>query len=302
MARESRRLTQARTASFGRVIAAELADRPFYVWLPPDIDGPADRRPVVYCFDGESLFRGGSSVSGDTWELDSALWQVGRAGVRLPIVVAIESPAKRRAEYMPVAGLDVDPKLKAIFVECNGDPRSDEASDTVVNVIKPVVDSLYPTLPDRDNTFLMGASMGGLFSIYNMSRHPDVFGAAAAVSLHWAISGVPLTRVVADMLPDPSTHRLYTDHGTLTLDARYLDKQPVFDALVRERGWIDDNNYLSLVFPRTRHTERHWAARVVVPLTFLLVGTQTASGLAEAFGGMPTPMEVPGELLRPVGR
>jgi predicted alpha/beta superfamily hydrolase len=302
MAREPRRLTQARTATFGRLIAAELADRPLYVWLPPDLAGPDDRRSVVYCFDGQGMFSGGSSISGDTWELDAALWQLARGGVRLPIVVAIESPAKRRAEYMPAAGLHALPKLAEIFVEYNGIPRSDEASDTIVNVIKPVIDSLYPTLPDRDNTFLMGSSMGGLFSIYNMSRHPDVFGAAAALSLHWAISGVPLVHAMSDMLPDPSSHRLYTDHGTLTLDARYLDKQPVFDALVRQRGWVDEDNYLSLVFPRTRHTERHWAARVVVPLTFLLVGTKTAAGLAEAFGGMPTPPEVPGELLRPVGR
>jgi hypothetical protein len=107
---------------------------------------------------------------------------------------------------------------------------------------------------------------------------------------------------MAAQLPDPTSHRLYADHGTCTLDARYLDKQPVFDALARERGWVDDENYLSLVFPRTRHTERHWAARLVVPLTFLLVGTQTASRLAEAFGGEPTPPEVPGELLQPVGR
>ena len=144
--------------------------------------------------------------------------------------------------------------------------------------------------------------MGGLYSLYAISRHPDVFSAAACVSLHWAIAGLPMVPVMADGLPDPATHRIYADHGTCTLDARYLDKQPVFDALVRERGWIDGENYLSLVYPRTRHTEKHWAARVVVPLTFLLVGTSVADSIADAFGGMPTPIEVPGELLRPVGR
>ena len=106
---------------------------------------------------------------------------------------------------------------------------------------------------------------------------------------------------MADMLPDPVTHRLYADHGTTTLDARYLDKQPVFDQLARERGWVDDENYLSLVYPRAGHSEHAWSARLPVPLLFLLVGTQIASALAPGYGGKPTPLEVPGELLRSVG-
>jgi len=297
---QSRRLRTARDRAFGRVVSADIADKFLHVWLPPDIASVDDRRPVIYAWDGQSLFAGGTSMSGDTWELDAALGRLARAGVRMPIVVGIESPARRRAEYMPPEGLAAVPELVDVFTEHNGAPHADEFCDLVVSTIKPVIDASYPTLTDRENTFAIGSSMGGLFSLYAMSRHPDVFGAVACLSLHWVVTGLPLVSVMANALPDPATHRLYADHGTLTLDARYLDKQPVFDRLAREHGWRDDDNYLSLVFEGTKHSERDWAARVCVPLTFLLVDTRAAAGIAAAFGGAPTPREIPDELLRPV--
>lgn len=299
-AAEPRRLRHARTATYGTLIDAEFAERATHIWLPPGLSD-ADPRPVLYAWDAQSLFTGGHSISGATWELDRALHQLERVGIKAPIVVATESPTKRRAEYMPREGLQPVPELAEIFVTYNGEPRSDAAIDTIVDVVKPTIDALYPTIPDREHTHVMGSSMGGLFSLYAMSRHPDVFGSAACLSLHWAIAGLPLVHVMAANLPDPTTHRLYADHGTATLDARYLDKQPVFDALARERGWVDGDNYLSLVFDRAMHREQHWAARVVIPLLFLLAGTEVAAALAPAFGGAPTPTDVPGLLLRSVG-
>jgi len=299
---EPRKLRAARGRMFGSLVDDVIADRVVHVWLPPDLVDPSDRRPVIYACDGQNLFGSGQSLSGQSWQLDDALRQLGRAGVKLPIVVGVEHPPNRRAEYLHPKALVALPSLREVFVGANGEPHGDLTIDRLADQIKPVIDSTFPTLTDAKKTFIMGSSMGGLFSIFAISRRPEVFSAAAALSLHWQIVGRPLVDILAEGLPDASTHRIYVDHGTLTLDARYLDKQPVFDELARGRGYVDGTSYLSLEYPRTQHTEAAWAARVVVPLAFLLVGTQVAAGLAPAFGGAPTARHVPQEMMRPYGR
>jgi predicted alpha/beta superfamily hydrolase len=288
-ASEPRKLRAARGRMFGGLVDDVIADRVVHVWVPPDLVDASDGRPVIYACDGQNLFGRGQSLSGQSWQLDEALRRLGRADVQLPIVVGVEHPPKRRAEYLHPQALAQLPALREIFVSANGEPQADLAIDRLADQIKPVIDARFPTLTDAANTFVMGSSMGGLFSMFAISRRPEVFSAAAALSLHWQIVGRPLVDILADGLPDASTHRIYVDHGTLTLDARYLDKQPIFDELARGRGYTDGTNYLSIEYPRTQHTESAWAARVVVPLVFLLVGTQVAAGLAPAFGGAPKP-------------
>ena len=51
--------------------------------------------------------------------------------------------------------------------------------------LKPAIDANYAARPGRDDTLLMGSSMGGLISIYALLAYPQVFGAAAALSTHW---------------------------------------------------------------------------------------------------------------------
>ncbi len=42
---------------------------------------------------------------------------------------------------------------------------------------------------DKENTFIMGSSMGGMISAYAIAECPDVFGGAACLSTHWNRGG-----------------------------------------------------------------------------------------------------------------
>jgi pimeloyl-ACP methyl ester carboxylesterase len=146
----------------------------------------------------------------------------------------------------------------------------------LVQELKPAIDKRYATRTDASGTFIMGSSMGGLVSVYAMCEYPAVFGGAAGLSTHWvgirtANAGLPLAafNYLHDHLPDPLGHRLYQDHGTVELDALYAPYQVFVDALVRDRGFTDVN-YASRVFEGKGHNEEAWAARLEIPILFLM--------------------------------
>jgi pimeloyl-ACP methyl ester carboxylesterase len=157
-----------------------------------------------------------------------------------------------------------------------GKPSSDAYLRFIVEELKPYIDAHFQTRPERDHTFIMGSSMGGMISIYAICEYPEVFGGAAALSTHWignfeANAAIPLAafEYLQAHLPAPDSHKLYMDHGTQGLDAYYGVDQSFVDQLVRDRGYSEANS-MSRVFERADHDELDWGARLDVPLHFLL--------------------------------
>ena len=149
-------------------------------------------------------------------------------------------------------------------------------SPFLVEELKPAIDAKYATKPGPEHTFMMGSSMGGLVSIYAMNEYPQVFGGAAGLSTHWMGSGQPNAAIplaafnyLRDKLAAPEGHRLYMDHGTTELDAGYAPYQAFVNEIVRDRGYTSANS-MSRVFEGAGHNERAWAARLEIPLTFLM--------------------------------
>ena len=145
------------------------------------------------------------------------------------------------------------------------------------------IDGRYRTRPGPGSTFIMGSSMGGMISIYAMNEYPQVFGGAAGMSTHWVggftpIAGrtLPAFIYLRDHLAAPEGHRLYMDRGTIEIDAWYGVAQAFIDDLVRERGYTSAN-LVSRVFEGKGHNERDWAARLEIPLLFLLGKAQTGA-------------------------
>jgi predicted alpha/beta superfamily hydrolase len=120
----------------------------------------------------------------------------------------------------------------------------------------------------------MGSSMGGLISLYAISEYPTVIGGAACISTHWPIGGTELVDEMARGLPDPSTHRLYFDFGTETLDSDYEAYQRRMDEHLRKAGYIENRNWSTRKFEGADHSEWSWRARVHIPLEFLLAETR----------------------------
>ena len=147
----------------------------------------------------------------------------------------------------------------------------------IVKELKPFIDKKYSTLPDMENTVVMGSSMGGLISMYAICEYPEVFGGAGCLSTHWVgdpnnfFEAVPqaYAQYLRENLPDPETHKIYFDFGTETLDQHYEPWQMEIDQIMEE-GDYGRNNWMTRKFEGEAHTENDWAGRLQYPLEFLL--------------------------------
>ncbi len=275
-------------ATIGRIERMEnlpskyVTPRNIDIWIPDGYDVNVDARyNVLYMQDGQMLYDAEASWNKQSWHIDVAITKlVTEKKIPGTIVVGIWNNAKaRHSEYYPQKFLPLikEPaRAKLIDEALQGTPRADNYLRFLVKELKPAIDAKFRTRPEREHTFVMGSSMGGMISIYAMNEYPNVFGGAAGLSTHWvggyqANAALPLAafNYLRDRLANPAEHRLYMDHGTTELDAIYRPYQAFIDEIVRDRGYTKDN-FLSRVFEGEGHNERAWAARVEIPLEFLM--------------------------------
>lgn len=271
-----------------QMASAHVQPRDVTVWLPPGYDAADTRYPVLYMHDGQNLFDTARAGYGKEWGVDEHVARLSANGqIRLPIVVGVHNTPLRLREYVPADMIralpgDIRTDLLTLY---GGEPLSDGYLRFLVEELKPFIDQTYRTRPARDDTTIMGSSMGGLISLYALMKIPEVFGCAGCLSTHWPLRVERLddnrlerwretivrtwSDVIARGLPDPSTHRLYFDRGDETLDQFYAFFQSRIDTVVTARGWTPDR-FRSLVFPGAEHNEASWNQRLDAPLTFLL--------------------------------
>jgi hypothetical protein len=245
------------------------------VWLPPDYDeDPARRYPVLYLHDGQNCFTPEDSAFGVAWEVQHALRRAVATGEARPaILVGVWNVERLRVmEYRPARPFHYlsEYARTRITAGMGGMPLSDAYLAFLVGELKPFIDATYRTRPERDDTFIMGSSMGGLISLYALCEYPSVFGGAACLSTHWpAVEGV-IDLYLRDALPTPRAHRLYFDHGTETLDALYAPGQAEVDGVMDAAGYGRGRDWVTVTFPGAAHFEQDWQERVHIPLRFLL--------------------------------
>lgn len=273
-------------ASTGRI--ERLADFPskfvqprhIDVWLPEGYSA-AKRYKVLYMHDGQMLFDPRITWNKQAWHIDLTLARLVREG-KVPdtLIVGIWNTDKfRHSEYFPQKFLRyVSPAFRQRFEAeyLQNKPQADNYLRFIVEELKPAIDRRYATLAGKEHTVLMGSSMGGAISVYAMSEYPQVFGGAAGLSLAWVGMGKPNFELplaafdyLRDHLAPPQGQRLYMDHGDGDMDAWFGNYQAFVDEIVRDKGY-DATNWQTLRFPGTGHTETAWAARLEVPLVFLL--------------------------------
>ena len=155
-----------------------VSSRHIDVWLPADYGTSSKTYKVIYAHDGQNLFVPERSYyNGVDWGIDDTLQELIDAGqVEDAIVVGIWNTPHRVPEYLPWEAWKYAPDYRdAISQYMDGEPRSREYLRFIIEELKPFIDANYRTRPDRDDTFLMGSSMGGLISLYGLIAYPDVF-------------------------------------------------------------------------------------------------------------------------------
>lgn len=256
------------------------------VWLPPGYEAdPQQHYPVIYMHDGQNLFDPALSYGGVDWGMDEAITRLVEQGLCRPaIVVGVWNLGMQRwKEYMPERPFSYPPpgdrpawlsmvreRVQWFKTNHGGLPYSDRYLCFLVNELKPFIDGAYRSLPGRDDTLVMGSSMGGLISLYALFEYPQVFGRAGCFSTHWPAGPELLLPYVELHVPPPGSHRLYFDFGTKTLDATYEPYQLQADSIFHEAGYTPGYDILTLKFPGHEHSEWAWRGRVEGALRFLL--------------------------------
>lgn len=276
------------------------------VWTPEGYESSGSRLPVVYTHDGQNLFDGALSFAGVAWELDRTAQRLAHEGkATAPIVVGISnrgSKNRRPNDYFPEKALgyiaESDRKSTHIFRTCSNNFLGDEHARFVAEELKPLVDSLYRTLPDRAHTFAMGSSMGALASLYLMCEYPDTFGGAACLSTHWIgsldlnsdytmnddpVCARALLDYMREHLPSPDTHLLYLDQGTRGWDAGYLAYEGEARGIAEKKGYSTAGGTLRTYDAiGADHNEWFWQQRAERPLSFLLDPSRVSWGAVES--------------------
>jgi len=254
------------------------------IWLPPNYESSsAEKYPVLYMHDGQSLFEPGHTFTDQEWGVDEMMTQlIEQNRIRETIVVGIWNTEKRFREYQPgkpfqALSQEEEKIRKRLDRMYDGGPLSDQYLKFIVDELKPFVDHNFRTLPDRENTFMMGSSMGGIVSIYAIAEYPDVFCSVACLSTHYPIilgddANIPpiLIRYLKAHLPRTEKHKIYFDYGTETHDAWYEPYQKQMDTVMEEIGYTKGVNWVTHKFEGEEHSEIAWSKRLDIPLVFLL--------------------------------
>jgi enterochelin esterase-like enzyme len=275
-----------RLVEWREVASAHVQPRNVTIWLPPGYDSSNRRYPVIYMHDGQNIFVPGQAFGGEEWGVDEALSRmIADRQTRGAIVVGIWNTNLRGREYLPTKVATLLPPDQRALIETThgGASRADAYLRFIVSELKPRIDREFRTRPDRNHTSIMGSSMGGLISLYALGEYPDVFGRAAALSIHWPLgdpregqgaSPASVTTAFAGWLGTtrltPRHHGLYLDHGSLNLDSYYRAYSQPMEQIFFAREWQTGPHFQSRVFDGTDHNEASWRARVEIPLAFLL--------------------------------
>ena len=249
------------------------------IWLPPDYDeGNANGYAVLYMHDGQNLFESQKSFIGVDWGMDETMAALsGENEIRPTIVVAIWNTPQRLREYLPqrpFCNHQSQRSMSRVIKRYGGTPISDNYLRFLVYELKPFVDSRYRTRPEREFTFLMGSSMGGLISLYAICEYPQVFGGAGCLSTHWPIAHKLFSKYLKARLPEPGRHKIYLDYGNEANRADYRYRQKRVEHILKDGGYEFGLDWLGNWYAGDPHSETAWRARVQVPLRFLLKNDQ----------------------------
>lgn len=169
-------------------VALEGGTRRIQVYLPPAYArGGSERYPVLYLQDGlEYETRARAAVVAD---------QLIAGGRVAPFIIVFVNPVDRFKEYW----------------------ANDNFAAFMATELVPFIDARYRTRAERGARALMGASLGGVISLWTAIRHPDVFERVAGQSTVFQIDDERVVTALAELEPMRQARPLkfYFDVGQL---------------------------------------------------------------------------------------
>ncbi len=231
------------TVEYLRNVEGEgLLPRDVIIWLPPGYkENRKERYPVLYMQDGQNIIDPATSAFGTDWGVDEACdSMIMNRSLEPLIIVGIYNTADRSLEYTP------------------GD-TGDQYMKFIVMRLKPIIDSSYRTLPDREHTYVAGSSAGALISFMLAWQYPDVFSAAICFSPAFKIFHIDYVKYVEQSRHAPIQDFFYFYNGGIGLDAQLQPGVDDMIAALRLQGYREGWDYMFISDENGRHSEIYWA-------------------------------------------
>ncbi len=243
-----------------------------------DYWAPQGSEHLIVTHDGQNIFDRRTATRGFTWRLAQQSTSIfGHYGLQPPTIIAVfhsggdPEPHGRALDLTPESHLRSGmPVLIEVPKDLTVDQlRGDQYLDQVFELIAPTLLQVLGRDFSFDQRAMLGSSMGGLSTLYEMGRRPDRYSTALAYSPHWVLGGENLVEAMINELPKPGKHKIWMSRGTKKLDRDYEPHQALADRLMREKGWNSENFY-STVYKGAGHNERAWSKQVADGLRFWL--------------------------------
>jgi predicted alpha/beta superfamily hydrolase len=267
--RERRKL--AIRLGFGKLERFEFDNHRVDVWVPASLHA---KTPVLLMHDGRNIFDEKDSFTGKTWEVIPAIRDEVRGDNPLVIAVWGLSDDTRIRELSPQAITDAHPefwdKVPDEYKTTGTDSFGDSYVSLISDAVLPFMLERYGIDHSKERTAVMGSSMGGLISLYTMANRPQLFGTAICFSTHWPLGGEVMVQELTDLLPSGENHRVWTDTGTIELDALYPPFHHAAAERLRAKGYSEPESLVAGIYPYTGHHESYWARRVADALNWWL--------------------------------
>lgn len=186
------------------------------IYLPSNYD-EKESFSVLYMMDGKNLFDKYTSFVGE-WGIDEVIETRIKEGKKSYIVVGIDSAKSdfgRVSEMLPsnndlTSVDDIPTNIKAY---------GDVLAGFIVEKLKTEIDKLFKT--NKEEAYIGGSSMGGLFSFYVGNMYPSIFKGTLAFSPAFCLYEEGKYKVQLNSLKNKD-HRLYLLVGDVEYENQFV--------------------------------------------------------------------------------
>lgn len=266
----------------GTIKKVRFGNRTVDIWAPRNPGGN-----ILIAHDGQNVLDkrniGINPHQRATWELGQSAIRIAEKNNQVPPTLIciyhtlyVEDTIGRLKEYVPAQYMSAKENwmiesfglYKEDVSNFLNQLTADQLIDDITKVIVPKVTDRIGQSIDPQKVAILGASMGGLASIYAVIRRPDFFRTSLSFSPHWVIGGDALAEKMMRDFPAPDKHKLWMSRGTKGLDARYEQSQKLADKLIMSRGYKANIDFKSRVLNKGAHSNATWARYVPEALDF----------------------------------
>lgn len=221
----------------------EGVTRSIRVYLPPGYSENTLRKfPVLYMQDGKNLFFPEEAFGGSEWKVDETLDRLDSMNALRKVIVVGVASADRQHDYTK--------------------PGYDQYARFLVHKLKPMIDSTMRTLPELENSIVMGSSLGGVAALHVAWAHSHVFGRVACMSSTFGVFDDLFERIAKE----PKRELLvYLDSGW---PKDNYERTNAMRDLLMSRGFELGAELLQFSFPEDGHNETSWSHRLHLPFQF----------------------------------